>query len=231
MSQFKHVFFDLDRTLWDMDGNSYQTICELAVKHNLTERGIGPIDEFISKYKVINDQLWYDYSNDLVDKETLRSERFKRAFGLYGIRDEQLSQTFGNDYITYGPLKSQLIPHTIEVLEYLSSKYKLHIITNGFQEVQLIKIENSNLKKFFNAVVTSDEARCKKPDTKIFEYSLNQAGALASDSIMIGDSLEADVIGARKSGLAQVFFNPERKAHTEKVTFEIASLKELRNIL
>jgi putative hydrolase of the HAD superfamily len=231
MPEYKHVFFDLDRTLWDMDGNSYQTICELAEKYKLTERGISSIDEFICKYKVINDQLWTDYSMDLVDKETLRSERFKRAFRIFGIEDEQLSEKFGVDYVAHSPLKIKLMPHSLDVLEYLSSKYQLHIITNGFDEVQHLKIEKSNLKKYFKRIITSDMACCKKPGRAIFEYSLNMAEADLAHSIMIGDSLEADIIGARNYGMDQIFYNPEKREHQEKVTYEICSLQELKNIL
>lgn len=231
MSRYKHIFFDLDRTLWDMDGNSYHTICELAEKHGLAGRGIHSMDEFICKYKVINDQLWSDYSMNLVDKDTLRSERFKRAFGLFGIEDDAFAEAFGKDYVEHSPLKSQLMPHSLHVLDYLSSKYQLHIITNGFEEVQHVKLEKSNLKKYFNSVVTSEMASCKKPDVKIFEFSMNLAKADLTNSIMIGDSLEADIVGARNSGMAQVFYNPEKKAHSEAVTHEISCLLELKTFL
>ena len=231
MSAYKHVFFDLDRTLWDMDGNSYQTLVELAERYRLAERGIASVDEFICRYKQINDQLWADYSMDRVDRETLRRERFKRAFALYGIDDPQLAADFGADYTALGPAKSKLIPHCIDVLEYLSGKYQLHIITNGFEEVQHLKIEKSNLRKYFTKIITSDSANCKKPDVRIFEYSLKLAEADVSSSIMIGDSLEADIVGARNSGMAQVFYNPEKRAHAEPVTHEICSLDELKKIL
>src|SRR6188508_417854 len=106
MSLYKHIFLDLDRTLRDMDGNSHQTLCELAVTHKLEERGIGPLEEFICRYKVINDQLWLDYSKDLVDRETLRIDRFRRSFALYGIRDEEFSVAFASDYVKHAPLKN-----------------------------------------------------------------------------------------------------------------------------
>jgi YjjG family noncanonical pyrimidine nucleotidase len=231
MSAYKHVFFDLDRTLWDMDGNSYQTLVELAEKYRLAERGIASVDEFICRYKVINDQLWADYSMDLVDKETLRTERFKKAFALYGIDDPQLAALFGADYVIHGPSKSKLMPYSIEVLEYLSGKYQLHIITNGFEEVQHLKIEKSNLRKYFKKIITSDSANFKKPDVRIFQFSMQLAEADVSSSIMIGDSLEADIVGARNCGMAQVFYNPEKRVHGEKVTHEISSLEELKTIL
>jgi putative hydrolase of the HAD superfamily len=231
MTLYKHIFFDLDHTLWDMNSNSYVTICELAEKHKLKERGIGCIDDFIGKYKVINDQLWLDYSKDLIDRNVLRSERFKRAFSLFGIIDDQLAEQFGDDYVSQAPKKSNLMPYSIDVLEYLSSKYQLHIITNGFEEVQHVKIENSNLKKYFSNVITSDKACYKKPHKGIFEYSINLTAADYKNSIMVGDSLEADIIGARNCGMDQVYYNPEKISHVEKVTHEISCLTELKNIL
>ncbi|MCE3279425.1 MAG: superfamily [Bacteroidetes bacterium] len=231
MTLYKHIFFDLDHTLWDMNSNSYVTICELAMKYKLAERGITSIDDFFCKYKVINDQLWLDYSRDLIDRNVLRSERFKRAFSLFGIIDDQLAEEFGDDYVSHAPKKSNLMPHSIDVLDYLSSKYQLHIITNGFEEVQHVKIENSNLKKYFSNVITSDKACFKKPHKGIFEYSINLTAAEYKNSIMIGDSLEADIIGARDCGMDQVFYNPEKISHEEKVTHEISCLTELKNIL
>jgi putative hydrolase of the HAD superfamily len=231
MSPYKHVFFDLDRTLWDMDGNSIQTLTELAGHHKIIERGISSVPEFIKRYKVINDQLWEAYSKDLVDKETLRVERFRKTFRIFGIDDERLAVSFGNDYIEKGPLKNTLIPDTLEVLDYLHKKYQLHIITNGFEEVQHIKIANSNIKKYFNKVITSEMAGYKKPDARIFNYSMALAEANVENSIMIGDSLEADIKGARATGMAQVYFNIDRTTHNEKVTHEISSLKMLMDFL
>ncbi|MDF2435694.1 MAG: superfamily [Bacteroidota bacterium] len=231
MPAYKHIFFDLDRTLWDMDGNSYQTLCELYEQHDLKSKGLNDCNEFICRYKVINDQLWLDYSRDLVSRDVLRKERFTRAFKEFNLTDDELATTFSNDYVSHAPLKNKLMPDTMEVLDYLSGKYELHIITNGFEEVQHVKIEKSNLKKYFKNVITSDLAGFKKPDPRIFDFSLKAAEANLHNSIMIGDSLDADIAGARNYGMAQIYFNPERTSHTEKVTHEISSLKELQNIL
>lgn len=231
MSRYKHIFFDLDRTLWDMETNSHATLLELAEKHKITERGIYSVSDFIEKYKPINDQLWLDYSQNKVAKEILRYERFRRAFKLFDIEDEDLIVAFGNDYVSYGPLKNSLVPHTIAVLEYLFPKYELHIITNGFQEVQGVKMKNSNIDKYFKQVITSEMAGCLKPAQGIFSYALNKANATVENSIMIGDSLEADVVGARNSGIAQVYYNPDKKSHTETITYEINCLSDLKNIL
>lgn len=231
MSPYKHIFFDLDRTLWDMDGNSYATLCELANKHKIIERGVSSVEEFIERYKVINHEMWEAYSLNKIDKETLRSDRFKRAFLIFNIEDEQFCEAFANDYVTCGPLKNNLLPHAIEILDYLHSKYQLHIITNGFEEVQQVKIEKSDLGKYFKNIITSEKAGFKKPAKEIFQYSMEVAEATVSNSLMIGDSLEADILGAIRTGMAQVFFNPEKIRHDVEVTHEISSLKELKDIL
>jgi putative hydrolase of the HAD superfamily len=214
-----------------MDGNSYETLCELAEKHKIIEKGVSTIDEFIDRYKIINHQLWADYSLDKISKETLRTERFKKAFRLFNIEDEQFCEIFANDYVHHGPLKNNLVPHAIETLDYLFPKYELHIITNGFEEVQAVKIERSNLGKYFKNIITSEKAGHKKPSPEIFKYSMRLAEADISNSLMIGDSLEADIIGAKESGMSQVFFNPERIKHEVNVTHEILSLKELKDLL
>jgi putative hydrolase of the HAD superfamily len=175
--------------------------------------------------------MWEAYSLDKIDKETLRSERFKRAFAIFNIKDEQFCETFAMDYVTCGPLKNNLLPHAIETLDYLFSKYQLHIITNGFEEVQQVKIEKSNLGKYFKNIITSEKAGFKKPSPEIFKYSMRTAEATVANSLMIGDSLEADILGAKESGIAQVFFNPEKIKHDVNVTHEIGSLKELKSIL
>lgn len=229
MSPYKHIFFDLDRTLWDMESNSRQTLMELLHKYDLQGRGVADLETFIERYNVINHQLWSDYSANKLDKESLRYGRFRKSFALYGIHDEDLAIDFGNDYVAQGPLKSNLIPHTIEVLEHLEPNYELHIITNGFEEAQHVKIERSGLKKYFKEIITSERAGWKKPDTRIFDFSLKAAGATPQNSIMIGDSLEADVVGAREAGWAHIYFNPNQEPHQEDVMHEIQSLKELTN--
>jgi len=192
---------------------------------------VSSVPEFILEYKKINDQLWLDYTNNKIDKTALRYDRFRKAFGLYGIVDNELSEAFGNDYTSMAPLKNNLLPYTMELLDYLRPKYELHIITNGFEEVQSIKLESSRLKPYFKEIITSEKAGFKKPDSRIFSYSMSLTGATASNSIMIGDSLEADIIGARGAGIDQVYFNPGKVSHTESVTYEIGHLEELVSIL
>lgn len=228
---YKNLFFDLDRTLWDFETNSQETLSELLKKYNLLEKGIGSESNFINEYLIINEQLWEEYRKGIIDKNTLRYDRFYRALLKFEIDDRPLSQAIGNDYIAISPLKTSLFPHTKEVLNYLNVKYKLHIITNGFEEVQYVKIKSCGIEKYFCQVITSERAGFKKPDVRIFEYSLKSVNASTSDSLMIGDSLEADIIGARNAGMHQVYFNPKNEPHSEKVTFEINGLEELLSFL
>ncbi len=189
MKKYKHVFFDLDRTLWDFETNSFETISELADSHKLSERGIDSLTDFIDTYIQINERMWDEYRKGLIDKTALRYERFHETFGNYGISDRTLTENFANDYVSTSPLKTNLFPYCMETLSYLNEKYTLHIITNGFEEVQHVKIKNCAIDHFFEQVITSERAGFKKPDPRIFQYSLDVTNAISSESIMIGDSL------------------------------------------
>jgi putative hydrolase of the HAD superfamily len=229
--RYDTIFFDLDHTLWDFKTNSYEALTELSGKYRLAERGIVSMDEFIEEYTGINERLWDDYRKGLIDKEGLRYERFYQAFRKYNIDDRELSISIGNDYTSIAPYKTNLFPKAIEILEYLYAKYPLYIITNGFEEVQHLKMKNSKLDQYFSGVITSERSGYKKPDAKMFEFSLRVANAKKEKSLMIGDSLEADVLGARDYGMEQVYFNPEARKHSEKITHEIKALEELKYFL
>ena len=229
--KYKHLFFDLDRTLWDFEKNSLETLSELFIEFNLSTLGIPSFQEFSERYLKHNELLWDGYAKGSVDKETLRTQRFHRTFLDFGVDNFELSLGFGDCYVSNGPLKTNLHPFAIETLQYLSDKYILHIITNGFEEVQHIKIENSGIKPYFRNVITSEMAGGKKPGKKIFHYSLYRAKAKSKESIMIGDSLEIDVMGAKNAGMDQVYFNPEKLKHHSNITYEISCLSELMRIL
>ncbi len=228
---YEHIFFDLDHTLWDFETNSKEAFLELFDKYNLLEKGISSMDEFLTEYFLINEKLWEDYRKGLIVKEQLRYDRFSQAFHKFGISDKAFTTSFSDDYVNSAPYKTNLFPHAIEVLDYLKGKYALHIITNGFEEVQYLKMKTSNIEKYFTSIITSERSGYKKPDIRMFEFSLEEAKANPAKSIMIGDSLEADIIGARDAGIPQVYFNPKSLVHSEKVTHEIKSLNELKQLL
>ena len=225
------VFLDLDRTLWDFDLNAHNTLIDIFHEYSLSNKGISSPQKFIDSYILHNERLWSLYRQDKISKELLRSERFKLTFSDFGINDNLLAVDIGEDYINKCPLQTSLFPHTIETLNYLNVKYNLHIITNGFEEVQHIKLKASNLISFFDNIITSEMVNVKKPNPIIFQYALDKANVSAKESIMIGDDLPVDILGAKALGMPHIYFNPSKKNHSEEIDYEISCLSEIKNIL
>lgn len=228
---YKHIFFDLDHTLWDTDANSAEAITELYHKHALREKGITSLETFILKYDEINKKFWDDYAKGKISKQSLRYKRFLLVLQHFGIKNYDLSYSMSEDYTSITPHKSTVQPHTHEVLDYLGNKYPLHIITNGFEDVQHAKLKAAKMNEYFKIIVTPEKAGHKKPSPLIFEYALEQVKAAAADCIMIGDDLEVDVLGARAVGMDHVYYNLTGAKHNETLKYEISSLKELMGIL
>jgi putative hydrolase of the HAD superfamily len=231
MKTYQHIFFDLDHTLWDFDTNAKETLEELYLQHNLKTRNVPDAASFINTYKEINEACWALYRRNEMTKDVLRTIRFRKTLEHFGTKDETLSDRIGDDYVAACPLKTNVIPGTYELLDYLKGKYPLHIITNGFEEIQDIKMRESRLTHYFQHRITSEQVGHKKPDARVFTHALEVTGAQLSESLMIGDSLEADVLGAKAFGMDQVYFNPESVTHNETVTHEISELIELKSIL
>jgi YjjG family noncanonical pyrimidine nucleotidase len=221
------IFFDLDHTLWDFDVNSELAFEAILKKDHPTIE----IGDFIEKYAPINQACWKLYQYDKITHEELRYNRLKHTFDAleYFVSDTQI-ESIAHDYIQLLPENNRLFDGTIEVLEYLEKKYKLHIITNGFADVQYKKINNSNIAGFFKTITNSEMAGVKKPNPVIFEYALNQAKANKENSVMIGDCLEADVQGALDAGLEAVFFN-DKKIKVRQDIKQVTHLLELKKYL
>lgn len=231
MSAYRHIFFDLDRTLWDFDTNSREALLELIAAFRLKERGIEDQHGFIAAYQKINAHYWSLYRNQNIDKATLRWIRFDRTLQMYGIDDRDLAHELAARYIAVSPLKTGLLPGAIDTLDHLAGRYRLHIITNGFEEVQHLKLNRSGLEPYFDVVVTSERAGCKKPRREIFEHAVSASSAKVEESLMIGDDLETDIRGAQNAGMDHVYFNPKSERHDVSVTHEIRALEELRKLL
>ncbi len=229
--KYKHLFFDLDRTLWDFEKSAVEAFEVIFKKYHLAGRGIGDYKEFHKIYAVHNHRLWDLYREGMLEKEILRWKRFHLTLLDFGIDDQRLAEKMGTDYVEISPRLVNLFPHTMETLACLSPKYHLHLITNGFQEVQEIKIKTSGLDRYFEKLITSEEAGVKKPDPRIFYYALEKTGALADESLMIGDDYPVDIEGARQVGMDQVFFDPDKVSRENHCTFKINDLKELCNFL
>lgn len=228
--KYKHLFFDLDHTLWDFEANSEETLKELYDSFQLS-RFFADFNDFHTRYEVHNLALWQQYRKGTIKKHYLNVERFLRPFGEVDFDDPRIAADFAEQYINISPTKTKLFPDTLEVLEALKQKYKLYIITNGFREVQTKKLKNSGLEPYFDGVYISDLIGVQKPHPYFFEYAIKSSHANPKECLVIGDSLEADIKGAQKVGLDHVFFNSKGLDHTEEIMHEINTLKELLLIL
>lgn len=228
---YSTIFFDLDHTLWDFDRNSTETLTELVDELKLIEKGVSSTDVFLQTYRSHNRRLWTDYEKNLIPKSDLRVRRFHLTLSDFGIEDTRLAETLADKYLISIPTKKNLFPGTVEVLTHLKKRYELFIITNGFKEVQHLKLHHSNLHGFFSGVFISEEIGFKKPQPEIFHHAVRIANSSISRSIMIGDTYETDILGAISIGMDQVYFDPFKAGNGFKATYRITDLRELKGIL
>ncbi|WP_299889815.1 YjjG family noncanonical pyrimidine nucleotidase [uncultured Lacinutrix sp.] len=221
------VFFDLDHTLWDFDKNSRITF-KMIFESNKVEIAL---NDFLEIYEPINLKYWKLYREEKVTKADLRYRRLKETFDALNltVKDELINK-LSEDYITYLTNYNYIFDGTIEILDYLKPKYKLHIITNGFQEVQQQKLEKAKISHYFETVTDSEMVGVKKPNPKIFNYALSIANIDKSNGIMIGDNYEADVLGAINIGLDAICFNYHKENLASDIK-EINHLLELKKYL
>jgi putative hydrolase of the HAD superfamily len=230
-NKYKHIFFDLDHTIWDFDRNAEETLYELYDIYQLDELGLPSAAIFIETYTRNNHQLWAEYHTGKITKDELRATRFKRTFLELGVLPELLPVAFEDDYVKLCPTKTNLFPHAHETLQYLQNKYTLHLISNGFKESSEMKIGNTQIGGYFQHIIISENVGVNKPDKAIFEHALQLAGAKKTESLMIGDSLEADVYGALNFGMDAIYFNPFNAPKPDDILLQVTHLKDLTLIL
>ena len=229
--KYKHLFFDLDHTLWDFDANAKDTLIEIYAFFKLEEKGVVPFEDFYKLYKIHNEILWDRYHKGFITGEELKWKRMWRTLLEFKIADEPMAKLMSEKFLEILPTKKILFPYTIEILDYLSEKkYQLHLITNGFEKIQWCKLNNSGLSNYFTHVITSEKSNSLKPKKEIFEYALNEAGAHLHQSIMLGDNLDADIQGAINAGMDNVFVNHINTTTTLQPTFTVSHLKQLTAI-
>lgn len=231
MPQYKHIFFDLDHTLWDHDTNCREALSEVYEIFKLETIGIESLAAFQENFNEINYRLWGQYEKGDISQHELRHNRFRLVFTSLGVSDHEICDELSDVYLSICPKKSNLLPFSIETLKYLFPKYPLHIITNGFNETQDTKMISSEIRHYFRNIVTSQESGFKKPDPEMFRYACKIAETEPEQCLMIGDNFYADVLGAMNVGMDAVFFNPNAVNVIEKPTFEIQNMRELRYIL
>jgi YjjG family noncanonical pyrimidine nucleotidase len=228
---YKYVFFDLDHTLWDYEKNAQETLLDLYNSYNLSELGVPDADTLYHRFRTVNIALWDLYDRNLVDQAFIRTQRFKQILDHFGAYQVELSERLSSDYLDSCPKKQNLIPFAHDVLEYLSGKYHLTVVTNGFEEIQNVKLSSGSLHRYFKHIVTSQKAGHKKPSQKIFEFAMTLNNADCGDVVMIGDNLVTDIGGARGASIDTIFFNRDKIRHSDHVNYEITCLSELTNIL
>ena len=230
--KYKHLFFDLDHTLWDFDANARATLQQLHIDLDLVSKGIHNFDMFYQNYLVHNEKLWARYRNGYIKQEELRLKRMWLTLLDFKIADEALARQLNELFLQLLPGRTILFPDTKEVLQYLLDKgYRLHLITNGFEETQHSKLKYSGLAPFFKEVITSEGSNSLKPQKEIFDYALEKAGARVEESIMIGDSLEIDVAGAMNAGMDAIHVNfTGSVSEGVKATYVVTALKQLEEI-
>lgn len=229
--KYKTVFFDLDHTLWDFEKNSKITLQELYDSHFLESKGVTSFSTFYETFVFVNGDLWDQYDKGLITSEVIRAERFKRILANFEVENAALVEVLSYEYLFSCPRKSHLLPDAVETLDYLKGRYSLSVITNGFDEIQQIKLSSSNLSHYFDHIVTSQKAGYKKPAREIFDYALELHLHKAHEAIMIGDNLLTDIAGAKNAAIDTVFFNPTKLEHQEEITHEVTVLSELARIL
>ena len=231
MPQYKHLFFDLDHTLWDFDANAKASLADLYSILNLDEKTKIAFDDFYPKYLFHNEVLWDRYHKGLISSEDLKWKRMWRTMLDFKIADEPLAREMSGQFLEILPTKKILFPHTIEILDYLKEKkYSLHLITNGFEKTQWSKLNNSGLGKYFTHVITSEASNSLKPKKEIFDFAIASAKAKLPESIMIGDNLDADIQGAMNAGMDTVFVNHINAVPEIKPTFTVTHLQQLESI-
>jgi len=231
MKKYKHLFFDLDHTIWDFDKNAEETLHELYNIYTLKDLGLHSADLFIETYTRNNHQLWAEYHIGKITKDTLRETRFKKTFLELGLHPDVIPVAFEDDYVRICPTKTNLFPDTHETLQYLSDKYPLCLISNGFKESTEIKVAGTDIARYFQHVIISEVVGVNKPDKAIFQHALDLVGAVKEESLMIGDSLEADVRGALSFGMDAIYFNPAGLEKPADIPLQISHLKELTLLL
>lgn len=230
--KYRHLFFDLDHTLWDFNANAEESLKEIYRFFNLESKAISTFQQFYTIYIGHNATLWSRFEKGYISVEELKWKRMWRTLLDFQIADERLSKEMSEYFLEILPQKKRVFEYTYEILEYLTAKkYYLHLITNGFEKTQKIKLESADLTKYFKNVVTSEISNSVKPKKEIFEYAIAKAKCKMEESIMIGDSLNADILGAKNAGMDSVFVNHINAEADETPTYTIHHLKELESIL
>ena len=231
-TKYKSLFFDLDDTLWDTYHNNKECLEEIYDIYFFGKHYTS-FEAFFSIYWPNNLMLWAKYRNHEIDRRTLITERLLYMLRPMGIESEEHALKINNDFLFRTSKKTKLIDGSIDLLEYLYPKYRLFILSNGFREIQSLKMQNSGLASYFERIILSEDISIQKPHKEIFDYALKNTNSRRTESLMIGDSPEADIIGAQNARIDQLWLNPKgiQSPFNNTPTFIVRSLQEIKDIL
>ncbi|NLZ95905.1 MAG: HAD hydrolase-like protein, partial [Bacteroidales bacterium] len=151
MQKYKHLFIDLDDTLWDIHKNSKECLEEIYNDY-FYNKYYETFEDYYNAYMPSNFHLWSLYRHDKISKDELIVERFLVPVREFGIDSADYAKKLSDDFLERTTHKTKLVDGAMEMLNYLKPKYKMHILSNGFKEVQYKIIENSGLKSYFDKV-------------------------------------------------------------------------------
>lgn len=225
--RYTHLFFDLDHTLWDFDRNSEATLLNLYQEFGLARLGITDFEQMHASYNVHNDKLWDRYRRGFMKREELRWKRMWLMLLDFKIADTSLAHELSTAYLEILPTQTMLVPHAKELLDHCAGRYEMHLITNGFETTQRMKLQYAGISSYFGELITSEKSNSIKPKKDIFDFALAATGGCAEQSIMIGDAVEIDILGAINAGWDSAYYNPNGITHKHKPTYEVGHLAEL----
>lgn len=229
-NNYKHLFFDLDHTLWDTDRNAKESLNEIYHELDYSEIAFPTFELFYTSYRKHNERLWGLYAENKIGRDAVRVNRFRFTLEDFQIKDYNVAEMMADEFVKRTPHKKHLMQDTLLVLNKLSQKYKMSVITNGFAESQYTKLASTGLNKYFENVFISEEIGFNKPDPKIFLHALNHSNIKFDEALMVGDTYETDILGARSVGIDQVYFREDHPSE-HVATFKISQLLELLEII
>jgi len=222
MREFQqHLFFDLDRTLWDLHAANERTMAVLQAQHAkvLGERNLAHISK---QFRQINDHLWTviqtkGYGVSYVRKRRMLHWLQSMELSLSAGEINQLSRELEALYTATMPHQNCPFPHVLTTLDALRTDgYSLHVITNGALDAQEKKLDAMGIKGHFDGITTSDQCKAYKPRRAIFAHALHRAHVRAEDAWMVGDSWERDMLGAKAIGMRTAWYNPDQQSKPRK---------------
>ena len=231
MQRYKNLFIDLDDTIYDFSGASRESFRETYDLLHY-ERYFDSFEHYLSLYEPYNLELWRIYGEGKITKEELNRRRYSHPLECVGVNDQQFADTFCSEALGRIPTKGPLMPGAMEILEYLRPKYNMYILSNGFKELQSRKMRTAGIDGYFDALILSEDIGINKPNRELYEYALAKTGSKLSESLMIGDMFDTDIVGAANIGMDQMYYNPkEKKGHAFTPTYEVTHLLQIKEIL